>query len=443
MTAMLDTQFRRIRMWVSIKKVVLIIFVSLAMMQSVYAAGDIDEQSELMPPALSIEQAVAIALKNDPVVVSFQDKEQAFREASIAASALPDPNIKLGFMNFPTDTYKRNQEPMTQVQLGVSQMFPAGDSLDIKASQKTDFANAEMAKGKNQLRSIKRKTRKAWLELYYWTEALKVVKENNKLFKNLVNVTESNYAAGREHQQDVIRAELELELLADKEMDILASIKKARANLEKLIGNNISQRPLTKVLPTLNENIDYTNSEKINSHPMLQVQSAMVSASNNGVALAKQSYKPNWMVDLTYGMRDDTANGMERADFLSAMVKFSVPLFTGNLQDRKVAASKRRQHASLNDLEDKKRELIQMYQSNLSDFEQFSNRSQRYKKILLVKAHENSEVALSRYQSDRGKFTDLIRARMTELNMQLKALRLEINQHKSYSDLTYLVGEQS
>lgn len=436
---MLHTQFRRIRMWVNIKKITIVGIVSLVMISSGYA----DENTEALLPALSIEQAVTIALKNDPVVVSFQDKEQAFREASVAASALPDPDIKLGFMNFPTDTYKRNQEPMTQVQVGITQMFPAGDSLDIKASQKTDFANAEMAKGKNQLRLIKRQTRKAWLELYYWTEALKVVKKNNALFENLVNVTESNYAAGRQHQQDVIRAELELELLADKETDILASIKKARAELAKLIGEAMAQRPLEKSLPELNLSVEFRNIEKINAHPMLQAQNAMVAASNNGIALAKQSYKPNWMVDLTYGMRDAAPNGVERADFLSAMVKFSVPLFTGNLQDRKVAASKRRQHASLNDLEDKKRQLIQMHQSNLSDFEQFSNRSARYKKVLLVKAHENAEVALSRYQSDRGKFTDLIRARMTELDMQLKALRLEINQHKSYSDLTYLVGEQS
>ena len=436
---MLYTQFRRIRMWVSIKKITIASIVSMLMLPFVHAAEDTEE----ILLTLSIEQAVSIAVKNDPVAASFQDKEQAFREASIAASALPDPNIKLGFMNFPTDTYKRNQEPMTQVQLGISQMFPAGDSLDIKASQKIDFANVEMAKGKNQLRSIKRQTRKAWLELYYWTEALEVVKKNNALFINLVNVTESNYAAGRQHQQDVIRAELELELLADKEMDILASIKKSRAELAKLIGSNISQRPLANSLPMLNEAVDFRNIEKVNVHPMLQAQSAMVAASNNGVALAKQSYKPNWMVDLTYGMRDAAPNGVERADFLSAMVKFSMPLFTGNLQDRKVAASKRRQHASLNDLEDKKRQLVQMYQSNLSDFEQFSNRSERYKKVLLIKAHENSEIALSRYQSDRGKFTDLIRARMTEFDMQLKALRLEINQHKSYSDLTYLVGEQS
>lgn len=429
--AKLHTQFRRTYMWVRMKRIVLLSIV-------VFMAS-LNSQAE----TLSIEQAVSIALKNDPVLVSFQDKEQAFREASIAASALPDPNVKLGFMNFPTDTYKRNQEPMTQVQLGVSQMFPAGDSLDIKASRKIDFANVEMAKAKNQQRLIKRQTRKAWLELYYWNQAIAVVKENRILFKNLVNVTGSNYAAGRQHQQDVIRAELELELLADKEMDILASIKKSRAKLSKLIGDEMSLRPLARTLPHLNEDIDFRNVEKINSHPMLQAQNAMVAASNNGVALAKQSYKPSWMVDLTYGMRDDAGNGTERADFLSAMVKFSVPLFTGNLQDRKVAASKRRHHASLNNLEDKKRQLVQMYQSNLSDYEQFSNRSLRYKKVLLVKAHENAEVALSRYQSDRGKFTDLIRARMTELNMQLKALRLEINQHKSYSDLTYLVGEQS
>lgn len=428
-------------MWSHIKHVALI-SVSIITISMGYVSVS---QAESIAPTLtlSMQQAITIALDNDPVLMSLQDKEQAFRESSVASGALPDPNIKFGFMNFPTDTYKSNQEPMTQTQLGISQMFPAGDSLDIKASRQLDFANAEMAKGLNQKRMLVRKTSKAWLELYYWTHALKVIKENRSLFENLVNVTESNYAAGRQRQQDVIRAELELELIEDKKIDIVASIKKAKSKLERLIGRNAADKALSNKLPNIDTSRTFTNVERISRHPMLQVKSSMVAARQNGIALAKQSYKPNWMVDLTYGQRDDKPDGTDRADFLSAMVRFSVPLFTGKLQDRKVAASKRRHHSALNELEENKRQLIQMYQSNLSDYKQFSQRSERYKKVLLIKAHENSESALSSYQSDRGKFTDLIRARMTELNMQLKALRLEINQHKSYSDLTYLVGEKS
>ena len=391
---------------------------------------------------LTMEQAVELALKSDPIIVSFQEKEQAFREASIASSALPDPKVKLGLMNFPTDTYKRNQEPMTQVQVGLSQMFPAGDSLEIKSNRQIDFANAELAKTMNRQRMIKRSARKAWLELYYWTRALSVVKENKTLFKNLLNVTESNYAAGRQQQQDVIRTSLELELLNDKEIDISSNIEKAKSKLAKLIGQQNSSQKLTNNLPLLTTEKELFSKENIDTHPSLQIKNAMVSASQNSIELAKQSYKPNWMLDVTYGARDDAANGIERADFLSAMVKFSVPLFTSNFQDRKVAASKRRHHAALNQLEDKKRDLLRMYQTYLSDYKQYSERSERYKKVLLVKARQNAYAALSSYQSDRGKFTDLIRARMTELNMQLKALRLEINRYKSHSDLLYLVGEQ-
>ena len=432
---MLYTQLRRIRMWVNIKKIAIASIAYLVIMPS--------GQAQSLSTPLSMREAVDIALRNDPVLVSLQDKEQAFRESSIAASALPDPNVKFGFVNFPTDTYKRNQEPMTQIQLGVSQMFPAGDTLNIKASRRINFANAEKAKANNQQRLIKRQTRKAWLELFYWTQALRIIKQNNVLFKNMVDATESNFVGGMMLQQDIIRAELELELLNDKEIDILASIKKTRSKLSKLVGEEVANRPVASDLPVFNQVADIKNINKLDFHPMLQVQNAIVAASNNGVALAKQSYKPNWVVDLTYGMRDDAANGIDRADFLSAIVKFSVPLFTENLQDRKVAASKRRHHASLNKLEDKKRQLIQMYQSNLSDFEQFSSRSERYKKILLVKAHQNAEVALSSYQSDRGQFINLIRARVTELNLQLKGLRLEINRHKAHSDLVYLVGEQA
>jgi hypothetical protein len=48
---------------------------------------------------------------------------------------LPDPKVSLGIMNLPTDTWDLDQEGMTQLKVGVSQMFPRGDSLEIKKDQ--------------------------------------------------------------------------------------------------------------------------------------------------------------------------------------------------------------------------------------------------------------------------------------------------------------------
>ena len=59
---------------------------------------------------LTIERAVQIALERDELINAYQSRRDAYQEQSISENTLPDPQIKLGLMTLPTDTFKRNQE---------------------------------------------------------------------------------------------------------------------------------------------------------------------------------------------------------------------------------------------------------------------------------------------------------------------------------------------
>lgn len=147
------------------------------------------------------------------------------------------------------------------------------------------------------------------------------------------------------------------------------------------------------------------------------------------------------MLDLSYGKREDTANGIERPDFVSAMVVFDLPLFTADKQDKKVAASKFRLNSALNAREERKRNLNRMWESNLSKEKRLSQRIKKYKNLLIPKAIENTKAALYSYQSGRGAFTALMRAQIIELETQLRALRLDVDYKKTQAQLLYFVGE--
>lgn len=390
---------------------------------------------------ISIERAVQTALERDALTHVYQSRRDAYREQSIAEDTLPDPKIKLGVMNVPTDTYALNQEPMTQVQLGIQQMFPRGNSLEIKSQRAISMSMVEDAKTENQRRKVTREVRKTWLELYYWLNAESVVKKNRKLFTELVSVTKQQYAAGRQKQQDVIRSELELGMLDDREMKIQTRIETTQAKLIKYMGADFSEMKLDSALPVFN--VQQKKSSWVESHPMLRMEQAMVSINEKNVALAKQSYKPSWMVDLTYGKREKSISGIERADFVSAMVMFDLPLFTADRQDKKVAASKARLNGALNLREERKRNLTKMWQAGLAKEKRLLQRIKQYENLLLPKSDENTKSALYAYQSGRSGFTALMRAQITELETQLRALRLTVEHKKTQALLLYLVGENS
>jgi len=75
---------------------------------------------------LTLAEASQLALKDDYTLQAIGARSQSMSELSIAAGQLPDPKVKLGFANLPTDTFNLGQEPMTQAVIGVQQMFPRG-----------------------------------------------------------------------------------------------------------------------------------------------------------------------------------------------------------------------------------------------------------------------------------------------------------------------------
>lgn len=84
---------------------------------------------------LTLKEAVSAAQLNDPWLVGNLHSQDAIESMSVAAGTLPDPKISLALANMPLDTFDFNQEAMTQLKVGVTQMFARGDSLAIKRKQ--------------------------------------------------------------------------------------------------------------------------------------------------------------------------------------------------------------------------------------------------------------------------------------------------------------------
>ena len=393
--------------------------------------------------SLSLREAESLAIGQDPRLSEIRLKSEALQESAVAAGTLPDPKLKFGLMNFPTDTFDREQEPMTQIQVGVVQMFPGGDTLQLKSDRMAVNARGETARAMAQQRNVIQQVRMNWLDVYYWQHAAEVVSKNRGLFKQLVNVTESLYAVGRRKQQDVLRAELELGLLDDRETQVTTMVEMTRANLAKLIGQAAANRPLTTAFPPLPDILGpEINQQRLAQHPLLEMEQARVDASQKDVAIARQAYKPAWLLDVTYGFRDGfNPDGTDRADFLSAMVMVDMPFFTGNRQDRNLSANKLKHQASLYAREDRVRELNKAWEASYAEWLRLGERVRLFETSLLAKARENSKASMHAYQNDQGDFSSLMRARIMEFETELKALRMKVEHAKSQAKLLYLVGD--
>jgi len=394
------------------------------------------------PAALSLVEAEQLALAQDPLIGRFQNLEQARREQAVADAQLPDPRLRLGLLNFPTDTFSRSQEAMTQVLVGVSQSFPRGDTLSLQQRQAQAQAEAESARVRERRRSVLRAARQAWLELYLQEGSAQVIRASRGLFTQLAEITEAQYAAGRSNQQDVLRAQLELTQLEDRYTRSLLAADQARAELAKWLGVD-AQRPLTPELPQLADPPDLQLLRQgLAAHPALEVENAQIAQMRIGSEIAREQYKPGWMLDLSYGNRIGTnPDGSSRADFASAMVQLDLPLFREKRQDRRLAASQQQAFAATRSRDEKLRELERMLMSDYARWQRLGERQRLYGERLLPEAEAHAQAALRAYQAGVSEFITLMRARIAELDARLEALRLAVERAKARASLSYLEGE--
>lgn len=392
---------------------------------------------------LTLAEAEQLALDTDFIVKHYHTRSKSLDERAIAEEQLPDPKLKFGIMNLPVDSFDRGQENMTQLQIGVQQSFPRGRTLHHQRLKTENFADVDQAKALEREKKVLRSLRNSYLDLYLSIKTESILQQNRSLFTQLFDITQRQYAVGRDNQHDVFRAQLELALIDDRITEIIGAKEIALAELVKWIGNDQSQRSLPETFPEITSisNLDQMVSELV-YHPLIQVEDALVNASDQNIRIAEEQYKPGWMVDLTYGERTgNNLDGSSRDDFASAMVMVDLPIFTDKRQDKRLTASKLEHQASQYARSDRLIELKRQLEKEHANWVRLGQRLELYEKRAVVDAEQNSESTLKAYQNDLTDFTTLMRARLTELNTQLDMLKIRINRAKSQANLLYYSRE--
>jgi len=391
---------------------------------------------------LDINEAVRLALTDDPVIAANRARSLALGDNAIADGQLPDPQLRTGIYNLPTDNFHINEEPSTQLRLGVQQAFPRGKTLHYKQRQGEWQATAAMASAALNTRQTMLEVRKYFLELYYQTRAGEVVTETRQLFSQLVDITQAHYATGRVSQQDVLNASLELSRLDDRTTRILNAVDINRAALMKWIGN-AANLPVNSNFPALPQPVSRQQIEDaLPEHPAIQVETAKLEAENQSIQIAREQYKPGWSAGLEYRKRfGEDPNGDDRSDMMAAMVTVDIPLFTKNRQDKRLSASIQQATAVQLNRHEKLRQLKQQLATDYANWQRLAERSALYESQLLQAASANAQASLSAYQSGVTEFNTLMRARITDLDVRLADLRIRVDQAKAQASLLYLAGE--
>ena len=320
----------------------LVFFQSLIVVSFMLTTPTRTQASELLSATepLDIGEAVQIALDANSRLLMLDAEVEAMTFAPSQVGALPDPMLSFNAMNLPTDTFDLDQEPMTQLQLMLSQKLPFPGKRELRREVAETMVGVAQKQTDEYRDVLTGKVREAWWRLFAADRSLQIVESNKLLLRDFVEIAKTKYAVGKGLQQDVLLAELELSRLMNREAQLAGNRRRAQATLNGLL-NRVPEHPITlpkdppsEKLPSL-EPVTSLAKFAVERRDLLKAIELKLEAADKKVELAEKDRWPDFQIGVGYADRQgsDPVRG-SRTDFLSLMFSINLPLYSGQKQDK-------------------------------------------------------------------------------------------------------------
>ena len=379
---------------------------------------------------LALNEAEQLAIQHDQGLEAAQMSSEASASAARAADQLPDPTVAVQLANLPLDNFGFTQTPMTITQFSISQTLPPGDTLAqraLVADAKTAAATADVSV-KTQI--LRREVGRFWLTIYRNQQTIALRQQEQKLYRKLLHSAETAYSVGRARATDLVRLRVRLAELDDKIEQLRGDTAATQARLARWIGNR-AEAPWPSALPDALTTLPQGN---LNDQPELTELRAQLAAARAETGVAKAAFKPQFGVQLGYGLRAG-----HQPNALSIGVSMSLPIFTGERQAPLLAAAQKRAQARQLDLDNRAAGLHAQEQALQQSLTSINRRIDGYDRQIIPQLRQVAKLAQNQFGSGGGEFTAVIDAEQAIVQGRQQRLDLTIDRASRLIDLRYLL----
>ncbi|ROS67622.1 outer membrane protein TolC [Vibrio crassostreae] len=428
-------------------------FISTSALAAASASTQADQQSSTQ----QLNTLIEIALSEDSNRKQYFAQSQAMRETGIASATLMDPKLKVGFGGLPVDSFQFDEDPMTNISVGLMQQFERGDTLDLQQKKAGQQADGLALQVQARELTVANSMTQLWLELGYQQVAEGVMRENRRLLVELENYVQTNYSIGKSEAQDLLNAQLQVSKLDEKLQANQQVQRRLISQLSEWLGSDWLGSQVLDSQGVLNANnqIDWTSLESklatnrdstkhyqlLMDHPLVKIIDATISSNQTQVELAEQAYTPQFGVEVMYAHRQaNNMAGEPASDLVSAYLTVDIPLFTGNRQDKNLSAAQYQVGAAKSQKDTLLSQMNAQVNALLVDRSNLIQRLERYQKTLLPQTAARISAVERGYQNNTAQFNDVISATADELALKLEQQRLITDLNIVNSKLASLVS---
>ena len=211
--------------------------IALYAMPALSHAGSNATPQTIAASTQQLNALIEVALANDTSRSQYAAQSQAMRETGVASSTLMDPKLKVGFGGLPVDSFKFDEDPMTNISVGLMQQFERGATLDLNQRKANQQADGMAYQVQVREREVANSITQLWLELGYLQYAESLIESNPRLMVEMEQYIQTNYSIGKSEAQDLLNTQLQVNKLDEKLQSNQQMQNRAVAQLSEWLGS--------------------------------------------------------------------------------------------------------------------------------------------------------------------------------------------------------------
>jgi cobalt-zinc-cadmium efflux system outer membrane protein len=391
-----------------------------------------------------LKSLIAEAVGANPAVKEKAQITTAAKEAVRPAGALDNPEVSLGFLNLPTDTFALNQVDMTNApQIAVRQKFPFPGKRRLRSEVAEEQSKADDFSHQGKINEIRSRVIQGYWNLALAYASYDITQKDKELWQQVVEVAQTRYAVGQGMQADVLQAQVELGNYLDRllqwqqrEESITADLNALRSkppNTTIARPHGLNPRPF---------NLKLDNLLKLAAEqPQLQALKTQVAKQEKAVQLARKNFLPDFGVGVAYGFRENTQTGVTRPDFFSGTVSLDLPIWWKAKQKPKLREQKARQAAAENAYQSYWDRAAAAIKDRYATLQRLSQQIQLYGQGIIPQARQAAEASLAAYRTGTLDFARLTQNYLAMYSAELKYQEYLKEFEGAWAEMEWLVGQ--
>ncbi|TWU46767.1 Outer membrane efflux protein [Rubripirellula reticaptiva] len=393
-----------------------------------------------------LPELIATALSTHPSIAAARQRVAAAQHRIPQATALEDPMVGNTFWPI-HDQALQTAGGRVAHQFALTQKLPWPAKLDARgavAAREVQVALAEIADKESE---IVEAVRLAYYELWLASELIRIVDDNNELVQDLITVAEARYKTGGS-QQDILRAELEGDRLAQQLISLRRQQEQARADLGTLVRMPLDYMPTAVTDLDVDEavpQLDLLVAQAERCNPTLRGLAAEIARDRAKESLACLQQYPDFQLGLGYSIISDNqdvispvANGHDNINFT---VGVTLPIWRDKINAGVSEAAHNRSSTTLRQEAERDRlrgTLRRQVASAYAAIEQHK----LFRERLIPRTEQTLEITTADYQGKKADFTDLIATYRELLSLQVQVARTEATLASTLAGIERTVGCQ-